>query len=85
MTNEKAIELMKQRAAEANDNVMFDPATMEARIGGDGRYHVYRKNGATTLDHSRGIDDPRPSDLREALERINRRNAEFWKGRNGEQ
>lgn len=85
MTNEKAIELMKQRAAAANDGVVFDPATMEARLGQDGRYHFFLRNGAATLDHSRGIDDPRPSNLREALERINRRNAEFWEKRNGEE
>jgi len=77
--NQDAIEILKQRAAAANDGVQFDPATMEARLGRDGRYHFYRKDGAPTLDHSRGIDDPRPSSLRDALERINRRNAEFWR------
>jgi hypothetical protein len=76
MTNEKAIELMKQRAAQANDHVIFDPATMEARIGSDGRYHVYKRDGTTTLDHSSGVQD-----LSESIRRINQRNEKFWRDR----
>jgi hypothetical protein len=85
MTNEKAIDLMKQRAAAANDEVAFDPASMEARLGRDGRYHFFKKDGTMVLDHSVGIYDPRPSKMREALQRINQRNREFWEKRNAEE
>jgi hypothetical protein len=84
MTNEKAIELMRQRAASSNDRIVFDPSVHEARIGSDGRFHVYMRNGTTTLDHSAGVDDPRPSKLRNALAELNAKNEAFWKERNEE-
>ena len=81
MTNEKAIELMRQRAASSNDRIVFDPSVHEARIGSDGRYHVFMRNGTTTLDHSAGVDDPRPSKLRNAPAELNAKNEAFWKDR----
>jgi hypothetical protein len=44
----------------------------------DGNWHVYRKGSRTIDDRlSEGIADPRPSNLRESLARINQLRAEF--------
>ncbi|HVR21824.1 MAG TPA: hypothetical protein VMU26_00730 [Candidatus Polarisedimenticolia bacterium] len=85
LRNEDAVQLMKERAAQASDCVTFDPSLHEARIGGDGRYHVFlRATGRLVNDHSAGIDDPRPSTLRDKLAELNRRNQEFWAKRTKE-
>ncbi len=50
----------------------------------DGNWHVYRKGTRTADDRlSEGIDDPRPSQLREQLAKINSANQEFWSTRKG--
>ena len=56
-----------------------------AATDADGNIVILRKGSRSTSDIvprlSQGVDDPRPSELRKRLEKINTDNAAFWKNR----
>jgi hypothetical protein len=58
------------------ERVATFPAGHVAEVDDAGNIQIYRESGKTT--DAGGVDDARPSKLRNALAELNRRNAEFY-------
>ena len=60
------------------ERVATYPRGHVAEVDSDGNLQIYRRKSAPETTDMGGITDTRPSKLREALERINERNREYY-------